>query len=111
MALRSLLITSACAVALLAGCAPGSVSGSARLASPGKVQVTATDNQIPAASPRDMDGFFAMNAITPYHHWVAGGEVRTNAVSVMEQNLDAAQEAGATSVRVDAWWHVIEPQQ
>ncbi len=64
-----------------------------------------------AADNRHDGGFFAMNAITPYHHWMAGGEARANAVAAMQANLDTAKELGAESVRIDMWWHAIEPER
>jgi len=62
-----------------------------------------------AAPPREVDGFFAMNAIMPYHEWVAGGAARENAAANARRNMMLAREAGATSVRMDAWWGVVEP--
>ncbi len=88
------LIAIACAVALLGSCASSRKHSAAEVSRVG-----------------DQSRFFAMNAITPYHHWVGGGEARAQAVSEMQINLDRAKKLGASSVRVDMWWHVIEPER
>ncbi len=59
---------------------------------------------------RDLESFFALNAITPFHAWAAGAsaeEIR----SQLRKDLPRAKELGATHIRVDMWWGMIEPER
>lgn len=70
---------------------------------------SARDGAGPGSLPRQTDGFFAMNAITPYHDWVAGGMAREAAAARARLNMRRSRDIGATAVRMDIWWGVVEP--
>lgn len=49
--------------------------------------------------------FFSVNAITPFHLIAAGDG---DAWATTARHLDMARDAGATTVRIDMWWGMIQ---
>jgi len=71
-----------------------------------------------APSMRRMPGeanlapFFCLNAITPFHQKVSSDPAVREAVwTNLDKDLALATEIGATHVRIDMWWGIIEPEK
>jgi len=52
--------------------------------------------------------YFALNAITPYH---LAADNNPQIWEITTANLAKAKALGATHVRIDMWWHAIEPEK
>lgn len=64
------------------------------------------------ASAVDLDQFFCINAIQPYHEYKSPDpKVREKVWETLDHRLQLAKELGIHGVRIDMWWGVIEPEK
>lgn len=67
---------------------------------------------VQSAARSSLDGFFCMNGITPFHHYVSTDPKEKEALwETLDKRLKRAKEIGVRSMRVDLWWGVVEPEK
>ncbi len=68
--------------------------------------------KLPPGGEVDLSQFFCLNAITPFHHKVSTDpEVQKNLWKELRKQLKVARDLGASHIRVDMWWGIIEPER